>query len=103
MIFHSQLNIVRILLGLVFIQLLSGSSNVNNDNKGISSTDSLFFYLNEIEEQSMEIRKSILNTTSKKTVNDEVEMLIQLYDVNKRSNVLMNQILIQIQIVIYPT
>ena len=95
MIFHSQLNIVRILLGLVFIQLLSGSSNVNNDNKGISSTDSLFFYLNEIEEQSMEIRRSILNTTSKKTVNDEVEMLIQLYDVNKRSNVLMNQILSQ--------
>ena len=95
MIFHSQLNIFRILLGVVSIQLLSGFPNENNTNKGISTTDSLFSNINAIEEKSMEIRKSILEAKSKNDVNDEVEMLIHLYDINKRSNAMMNQLLTQ--------
>ena len=95
MIFHSQLNIFRILLGVVSIQLLSGFPNENNTNKGISTTDSLFSNINAIEEKSMEIRKSIIDAKSKNNINDEVEMLIHLYDINKRSNVMMNQLLTQ--------
>lgn len=84
-----------ILLGVVSIQLLSGFPNENNTNKGISTTDSLFSNINAIEEKSMKIRKSILDAKSKNNVNDEVKMLIHLYDINKRSNVQMNQLLTQ--------
>ena len=89
MTFHSQLNIFRILLGVIYIQLLGGA-NVNNDNKEISSVDSLFSNLSKIEEKSTGIRKSILEA---ETV--DVEMLIHLYDINKRSNAQMNQLLTQ--------
>jgi len=94
-IFHYQLNFINILLGVVSIQLLSGSPNAINVNKGHSSTDSLFSNLSTIEEKSMEIRKSIIDAMSMNTANDNVEKLIHLYDINKRSNALMNQLLTQ--------
>ena len=95
MTFHSQFNIIRILLGAVFIQLLTGSPNVNNDNMGISPTDSLFSNLIAIEEKTMGIRKSILDAMGEETVYYDVEILIYLYDINKRSNALMHQLLTQ--------
>ena len=95
MTFHSQLNTIRILLGFVSIQLLSGFPNVSNNNREISSTDSLFSKLVVIEEKSLVIRKSILDAIDENINNDEVEMLIYLYDINKRSTTIMNQLLTQ--------
>ena len=95
MTFHSQLNIISILLGVIFVQPLSGFSNVNDDNMEISSTDSLFSNLITIEEQNLAIRKSLLDAMGDDTTNYDVEILIHLYDINKRSNALMNQILTQ--------
>ena len=95
MTFHSQLNIISILLGVIFVQPLSGFSNVNNNNMEISSTDSLFSNLITIEEQNLEIRKSLLDAMGDDTANYDVKILIHLYDINKRSNALMNQILTQ--------
>ncbi len=77
------------------MQPLSGFSNVNNNNMEISSTDSLFSNLITIEEQNLEIRKSLLDAMGDDTTNYDVEILIHLYDINKRSNALMNQILTQ--------
>ena len=93
--FHSQLNIISILLGVIIVQPLSGFSNVNDDNMEISSTDSLFSNLITIEEKNLEIRKSLLGAMGDDAVNYDVKILIHLYDINKRSNVLMNQILTQ--------
>jgi len=93
--FHSQFKIISIFLGVVSIQLLRGSSNVNNNSMEVNSTDSLFTNLIKIEEKSLEIRKSVLDAMDEKTGNDDIEMLIYLYDINKRSNVLMNQLLAQ--------
>ena len=95
MTFHSQLNIISILLGVICVQPLSGVSNVNDDNMEISSTDSLFSNLITIEEKNLAIRKSLLDAMGDDTTNYDVEILIHLYDINKRSNALMNQILTQ--------
>jgi len=93
--FHSQLNIISILLGVIFVQPLSGFSNVNDDNMEIISTDSLFSNLITIEEKNLAIRKSLLDAMGDDTTNYDVEILIYLYDINKRSNALLNQILTQ--------
>ena len=86
--FHSQLNIISILLGVIFVQPLSGFSNVNDDNIEISSTDSLFSNLITIEEKNLEIRKSLLGAMGDDAVNYDVKILIHLYDINKRCNAL---------------
>ena len=93
MIFQYQLNIIRILITVVFIQLLSGSPNDNNNKIGISSTDSLFSQLIEIEELSLESRKAILGSMGKNASENDVEVLIRLFELNKRSNAQMNQFL----------
>ena len=95
MTFHSQLTIIGILLGVILVQPLSGSSNINDDNIEISSTDSLFSNLITIEEKNLQIRKSLLDAMGDNMANYDVEILIYLYDINKRSNALMNQILTQ--------
>ena len=89
------MNIISILLGIIIVQPLSGFSNVNDDNMEISSTDSLFSNLITIEEKNLEIRKSLLGAMGDDAVNYDVKILIHLYDINKRSNALMNQILTQ--------
>ena len=89
------MNIISILLGVIFVQPLSGFSHVNGDNMEIISTDSLFSNLITIEEKNLAIRKSLLSAMSDDTANYDVKILIHLYDINKRSNVLMNQILTQ--------
>ena len=97
MTFRSQLNIISILLVVIFAQPLSGVSisNINDDNMEIISTDSLFSNLITIEEKNLAIRKSLLDAIGDDTTNYDVEILIHLYDINKRSNVLMDQILTQ--------
>ena len=89
------MNIISILLGVIFVQPLSGVSNVNDDNMEISSTDSLFSNLITIEEKNLAIRKSVLDAMGDDMANYDVEILIHLYDINKRSNALLNQILTQ--------
>ena len=89
------MNIISILLGVIFVQPLSGVSNVNDDNMEISSTDALFSNLITIEENNLAIRKTLLDAMGDDTANYDVKILIHLYDINKRSNALMNQILTQ--------
>ena len=88
MTFHFQLKIPRLLLGVLCVQLLYGFLNANNNDSNYA--DSLLSHLTTIEKQSMEIRKTILDVN----IND-IEMLIHLYDLNKRSNAMMNQLLTQ--------
>ena len=95
MTFHSQLNIISILLGIIFVQPLSGVYHINDDSIEINSQDSLFSNLIKIEEQNLTIRKSLLDGIGDDTTNYDVEILIHLYDINKRSNALLNQILTQ--------
>ena len=59
----------------------------------LSSTDTLIAALTATEEKSMEIRTAILNAIGKNSTKDEVQLLIKLYDVSKRSNVQMNGLL----------
>ena len=79
MTIHSPLNIISILLGVIFVQPLSGFSNVNDDNMEISATDSLFSNLITIEEQNLEIRKSLLGAMGDDTANYDIKILIHLY------------------------
>ena len=88
MTFHFQLKIPKLLLGVLCVQLLYGFLNANNNDSNYA--DSLLSHLTTIEKQSMEIRKTILDVN----IND-IEMLIHLYDLNKRSNAMMNQLLTQ--------
>ena len=80
MIFHSQLNIIRILMGIIFIQILLGFSNVSNNNIEGRSTNSLFPNLIKIEEKSLEISNAILDEMGDDPVSDNVEILIHLYE-----------------------
>ena len=82
-------------MGIVFIQILLGFSNANNNNIEGRSTNSLFPNLIKIEEQSLEICKSILDVIDDDSISYDIEILIHLYDMNKRSNALMNQIITQ--------
>ena len=59
----------------------------------ISSTNSLIEALNATEEKSMEIRKYIINAIGENGTEDEVYLLIKLYEVSKRRNVQMNSLL----------
>ena len=64
------------------MQMLSGNTNANTDNNVTNSIDSLI----TIKEDFLKIRESILNSMSSNKPNGTVEMLIHLYDINKRSN-----------------
>ena len=59
----------------------------------LSSTDTLIAALTATEEKSIEIRTAILNAIGKNSTKDEVQLLIKLYDVSKRSNIQMNGLL----------
>ena len=60
----------------------------------LSSTDTLIAALTATEKKSMEIRTAILNAIGENGTKDEVQLLIKLYDVSKRSNAQMNSLLI---------
>ena len=78
---------------LIELDLMQEAINIVISYKELSSTDSLIAALNATEEKSLEIRKSILNAIGKNGTKDEIKLLIQLYDVSKRSNAQMNQLL----------
>ena len=59
----------------------------------LSSTDTLIAALTATEKKLMEIRKAILNAIGENGTKDEVQLLIKLYDVSKRSNAQMNSLL----------
>ena len=59
----------------------------------LSSTDTLIAALTATEKKSMEIRTAILNAIGENGTKDEVQLLIKLYDVSKRSNAQMNSLL----------
>ena len=59
----------------------------------LSSTDTLIAALTATEKKSMEIRIAILNAIGENGTKDEVQLLIKLYDVSKRSNAQMNSLL----------
>ena len=59
----------------------------------LSSTDTLIAALTASERKSMEIRTAILNAIGENGTKDEVQLLIKLYDVSKRSNAQMNSLL----------
>ena len=59
----------------------------------LSSTDTLIAALTATEKKSMEIRTAILNAIGENSTKDEVQLLIKLYDVSKRSNAQMNSLL----------
>ena len=59
----------------------------------LSSTDTLIAALPATEKKSMEIRTAILNAIGENGTKDEVQLLIKLYDVSKRSNAQMNSLL----------
>ena len=59
----------------------------------LSSTDTLIAALTATEKKTMEIRTAILNAIGENGTKDEVQLLIKLYDVSKRSNAQMNSLL----------
>ena len=59
----------------------------------LSSTDTLIAALTATEKKSMEIRTAILNAIGENGTKNEVQLLIKLYDVSKRSNAQMNSLL----------
>ena len=78
---------------LIELDLMQEAIKILISFKEISSTDSLIAALNATEEKSMEIRASILNAIGENGTKDEVHLLIKLYDVSKRRNVQMNNLL----------
>ena len=89
--FQYQLNIIKILPAIILIQLLVGNPIDSNDENLSTSVDSLYI----IEKKFLEIRESILHSVSSDNPNGEIEMLIRLYDINKRSNAREHQFLTQ--------
>ena len=78
---------------LIELDLMQEAIKILISFKEISSTDSLIVALNATEEKSMEIRASILNAIGENGTKDEVHLLIKLYDVSKRRNAQMNNLL----------
>ncbi len=90
MIFSSQLNIIRITISIFFVQILFSESNEHNMS---NSTEALFTSLKEIEQKSLEIHQSILDAINNENYKNNISMLIQIYDLHKRNNLQMNQLL----------
>ena len=78
---------------LIELDLMKEAIKILISFQEISSTDSLIEALNATEEKSMEIRTSIFNAIGENGTKDEVHLIINLYDISKRSNVQMNSLL----------
>ena len=89
--FYLQLKIIKIFIIILFIPFLYSASN---DESESISTESLFASLKEIEKKSLAIHQSILNSINNADYKNDINMLIEIYDINKRNNVQMNQLLI---------
>lgn len=80
---------------LIELDLMQEAIQILISFKELSSTDSLIAALNATEKKSLEIRKSILKAIGENGTKDEVKLIIKLYDVSKRNNAHMNQLLAQ--------
>jgi HEAT repeat protein len=78
---------------LIELDLMKEAIKIVIDFQDVNSTDSLMSALNSTETKTTEIRTEILNAIGKNGSKNEVELLLKLYDVSKRSNVQMNQLL----------
>ncbi|MBC8256706.1 MAG: hypothetical protein H8E85_05285 [Candidatus Marinimicrobia bacterium] len=78
---------------LIELDLMKEAIKILISFQDISSTDSLIAALNATEAKTNEIRIDILSAIGKIGTKDEVILLIKLYEVSKRSNAQMNQLL----------
>ena len=78
---------------LIELDLMKEAIKILISFQDISSTDSLIVALNSTEEKTNEIRTDILSAIGEIGTKDEVILLIKLYEVSKRSNAQMNNLL----------
>ena len=78
---------------LIELDLMKEAIKILIGFQDISSTDSLIAALNATEEKTNEIRTDILSAIGENGTKDEVFLLIKLYDMSKRSNARMNNLL----------
>jgi len=78
---------------LIELDLMKEAIKILISFQDINSTDSLIAALNATEAKTNEIRTDILSAIGEIGTKDEVILLIKLYEVSKRSNAQMNQLL----------
>ena len=78
---------------LIELDLMKEAIKILISFQDISSTDSLIAALNATETKTNEIRTDILSAIGEIGTKDEVILLIKLYEVSKRSNAQMNNLL----------
>ena len=78
---------------LIELDLMKEAIKILINFQDISSTDSLIAALNATEAKTNEIRTDILSAIGEIGTKDEVILLIKLYEVSKRSNAQMNNLL----------
>ena len=78
---------------LIELDLMKEAIKILISFQDISSTDSLIAALNVTESKTNEIRTDILSAIGEIGTKDEVILLIKLYEVSKRSNAQMNNLL----------
>ena len=78
---------------LIELDLMKEAIKILISFQDISSTDSLIAALNATEAKTNEIRTDILSAIGEIGTNDEVVLLVKLYEVSKRSNAQMNNLL----------
>ena len=78
---------------LIELDLMKEAIKILIGFQDISSTDSLIAALNATEAKTNEIRTDILSAIGENGTKDEVFLLIKLYDMSKRSNARMNNLL----------
>tara|TARA_B110000438_G_C15799744_1_gene644550 strand:- start:266 stop:1399 length:1134 start_codon:yes stop_codon:yes gene_type:complete len=78
---------------LIELDLMKEAINIVISFQDMGSGDSLISALNTTEAKTNEIRKDILSAIGKDGTKTEIELIIKLYDVSKRSNVQMNKLL----------
>ena len=78
---------------LIELDLMKEAIKILISFQDISSTDSLIAALNTTEAKTNEIRTDILSAIGEIGTKDEVILLIKLYEVSKRSNAQMNNLL----------
>ena len=78
---------------LIELDLMKEAIKILIGFQDISSTDSLIAALNATEAKTNEIRTDILSAIGEIGTKDEVILLIKLYEVSKRSNAQMNNLL----------
>ena len=78
---------------LIELDLMKEAIKILISFQDISSTDSLIAALNATEAKTNEVRTDILSAIGQIGTKDEVILLIKLYEVSKRSNAQMNNLL----------